>query len=46
MALLINIEDLLNKQKVEGNRIEFRIPADIYHSLCAPTTSTTSVAAS
>ena len=24
MALPINIEDLLNKRKVEGNRIEFK----------------------
>ena len=38
MALPINIEDLLNKRKVEGNRIEFKKgwnPADIYHSICA-----------
>ena len=38
MALPINIEDLLNKRKIEGNRIEFKKgwnPADIYHSLCA-----------
>lgn len=25
MALPINIEDLLRKQKVEGNRIEFKL---------------------
>ena len=24
MALAINIEDLLNKQKIESNRIEFK----------------------
>lgn len=38
MALPINIEDLLNKRKVEGNRIEFKKgwnPTDIYHSICA-----------
>ena len=38
MALPINIEDLLNKRKIEGNRIEFKKgwnPTDIYHSLCA-----------
>ena len=38
MALPINIEDLLNKLKVESNRIEFkkgRNPASIYHSVCA-----------
>jgi ATP-dependent DNA helicase RecG len=38
MALPINIEDLLNKRKIEGNRIEFKKgwnPVDIYHSLCA-----------
>ena len=38
MALPINVEDLLNKRKIEGNRIEFKKgwnPADIYHSLCA-----------
>ena len=37
MALPINIEDLLNKRKIEGNRIEFKKgwnPVDIYHSLC------------
>ena len=38
MALAINIEDLLNKQKIEFNRIEFKKgwnPASIYHSVCA-----------
>ena len=38
MALPINIEDLLNKRKVEGDRIEFKKgwnPTDIYHSICA-----------
>ncbi len=38
MALPINIEDLLNKQKVESNRIEFKKgwnPAKIYQSICA-----------
>lgn len=38
MALLINIQDLLNKRKVESNRIEFKKgwnPTDIYHSICA-----------
>lgn len=38
MALAINIEDLLNKQKIESNRIEFKNgwnPASFYHSVCA-----------
>ena len=38
MALAININDLLNKQKIESNRIEFKKgwnPASIYHSICA-----------
>ena len=38
MALPINIEDLLRKQKIEGNRIEFKSgwnPDSIYHSICA-----------
>ena len=38
MALPINIEDLLNKQKVEDNRIEFKRgwnPDKIYHTICA-----------
>lgn len=38
MPLAININDLLNKQKIESNRIEFKKgwnPASIYHSVCA-----------
>lgn len=38
MALPINIEDLLEKRKVESNRIEFKEgwnPTAIYHSICA-----------
>lgn len=38
MALPINIEDLLNKQKIESNRIEFKKswnPTKIYRSICA-----------
>ncbi|WP_303041953.1 AlbA family DNA-binding domain-containing protein, partial [Paramuribaculum intestinale] len=38
MALPINIEDLLNKRKVESNRIEFKAewnPDKIYHTVCA-----------
>ena len=38
MALPININDLLNKQKVESNRIEFKKgwnPVSVYHSICA-----------
>ncbi len=38
MALHINIEDLLNKRKIESNRIEFKTgwnPDKIYHSICA-----------
>ena len=38
MTLAINIEDLLNKQKNESNRIEFKKgwnPSSIYHSVCA-----------
>ena len=38
MALAININDLLNKQKIESNRIEFKKgwnPSSIYHSVCA-----------
>jgi len=37
MALPINIEDLLRKQKIESNRIEFKKgwkPDKIYHSIC------------
>ena len=35
MALAININDLLNKQKIESNRIEFKNgwnPGSIYHN--------------
>lgn len=38
MALPINIEDLLNKRKVESSRIEFKTswnPDKIYHTICA-----------
>ncbi|MGM9760817.1 MAG: helix-turn-helix domain-containing protein [Parabacteroides sp.] len=38
MALPININDLLNKRKVESNRIEFKAgwnPDKIYHTICA-----------
>ena len=38
MALAININDLLNKQKIESNCIEFKKgwnPGSIYHSICA-----------
>lgn len=38
MPLPINVEDLLNKQKIESNRIEFKAgwnPVSIYHSICA-----------
>lgn len=38
MALPINIEDLLNKQRIESNRIEFKKswnPTKIYRSICA-----------
>lgn len=38
MALLININDLLGKHKIESNRIEFKKgwnPGSIYHSICA-----------
>lgn len=38
MALPINIEDLLNKRKIESNRIEFKSgwnPDKIYHTICA-----------
>jgi putative transcriptional regulator len=38
MALPINIEDLLNRQRIEGNRIEFKRgwnPAKIYQTICA-----------
>lgn len=38
MAIPINIEDLLNKRKVESNRIEFKTgwnPQSVYHTICA-----------
>lgn len=38
MALPINIEDLLNKNRIESERIEFKEgwnPTAIYHSVCA-----------
>ncbi len=38
MELEIGIESLLNKQKIESDRIEFKAgwnPDDIYHSVCA-----------
>lgn len=38
MALPINIEDLLNRHRIESNRIEFKAgwdPADIYQTICA-----------
>ena len=38
MALATNINDLLNKQRIESNRIEFKKgwnPESIYHSICA-----------
>ena len=38
MELEINIDDLLNKRKVESDRIEFKTgwnPDDIYQSICA-----------
>lgn len=38
MALLVGIEDLLNKQRVESTRIEFKSgwnPSSIYRSICA-----------
>ena len=38
MALPIDINDLLNKNKVESNRIEFKQgwnPVAVYHSICA-----------
>ena len=37
MALPINIEDLLNKKKMESNRIEFKAslnPDKMYHTIC------------
>lgn len=38
MAIPINIEDLLNKRKIESERIEFKEgwnPISIYRSICA-----------
>ena len=38
MELEINVEDLLNKRRIESDRIEFKEgwnPDDIYHSVCA-----------
>lgn len=38
MSLPINIEDLLHRNKVESNRVEFKKgwnPASIYHTICA-----------
>ena len=38
MELEMNVEDLLNKRKLESDRIEFKTgwnPDDIYHSVCA-----------
>ncbi|MDE6846783.1 MAG: putative DNA binding domain-containing protein [Lachnospiraceae bacterium] len=38
MELEIGVEDLLNKRKIESDRIEFKAgwnPDDIYHSICA-----------
>ena len=38
MAIPINIEDLLNKRKIESNRIEFKKgwnPDKIYRTICA-----------
>ena len=38
MELEVSIEDLLNKRKVESDRIEFKAgwnPDDIYRSVCA-----------
>ncbi|MCQ2272278.1 MAG: putative DNA binding domain-containing protein [Bacteroidales bacterium] len=38
MALPINIEDLLNKNRIESDRIEFKKgwnPKTVYHSVCA-----------
>lgn len=38
MALAISIEDLLKKQRIKSDRIEFKVgrnPASIYHSVCA-----------
>ena len=38
MELEISVEDLLNKRKIESDRIEFKAgwnTGDIYHSVCA-----------
>lgn len=38
MELELNVEDVLNKRRVESDRIEFKAswnPDDIYHSICA-----------
>ena len=38
MELELDVEDLLNKRKLESDRIEFKTgwnPDDIYHSVCA-----------
>lgn len=38
LELEISVEDLLNKRKIESDRIEFKTgwnPDDIYHSVCA-----------
>ena len=38
MELELDVEDLLNKRKIESDRIEFKTgwnPDDIYHSVCA-----------
>ena len=38
MELEISVEDLLNKRRVESDRIEFKAgwnPDDIYHGVCA-----------
>ena len=38
MELEMDVEDLLNKRKLESDRIEFKTgwnPDDIYHSVCA-----------
>ncbi|MCD8123871.1 MAG: ATP-binding protein [Lachnospiraceae bacterium] len=38
MELEISVEDLLNKHRIESDRVEFKAswnPDDIYHSVCA-----------
>lgn len=38
MSLPINIEDLMHRNKVESNRVEFKRgwnPTSIYHTICA-----------